>query len=92
MIRSMQRKMLRQIVGVRRIVSDEKGLEDWLPWFKRATHAAEHERVHHNVPDWVEEVSRRKFRWAGHVARRTDARWTRVFLEWSVAGPLARQY
>ena len=86
-VRSLQRKMLRQIVGVRRVVSEERVLEDWLPWFRHATHVAEEARVNHNVPDWVDEVSRRKFRWAGHVARRTDERWTRVFLlQWYVAG------
>ena len=40
----------------------------------------------YGVPDWVEEVHRRKFRWAGHVSRRHDNRWTRDVLTLSVAG------
>ena len=34
------------------------------------------------MPCWVEEVRRRKFRWAGHVARREDGRWTKAVLDW----------
>ena len=49
----------------------------------RATAAAETVMSTFDVPDWVEEVHRRKFRFAGQVARRTDGRWTREVLEWS---------
>ena len=39
-----------------------------------------------NVPMvWVEEQRRRKWRWAGHVSRRDDGRWSRRLLDW---GPL----
>ena len=61
-------------------------LEDWLTWFRRATHTAETARKEHNIPDWVDEVAVRKFRWAGHVARRDDGRWTKVVMEWSLVG------
>ena len=90
MIRTLQRKMLRQVVGVQRrkaITTDgNTALEDWLPWIKRSTQEAERQRRLHHIPEWVEEVARRKFQWAGHVARRMDGRWTRVFLEWSLTG------
>ena len=32
--------------------------------------------------DCVQEQRRRKWRWAGHVARRKDGRWTRWMLDW----------
>ena len=96
LVRSLQRKMLRAIVGVRRTVwrplpgsgqeATEAVMEDGVCWIRRATHEAERLRRQHHIPDWVEEISRRKFRWAGHVARREDGRWTRVFLEWSISG------
>ena len=35
-----------------------------------------------HIPDWVEEQRRRKWRWAGHVARRKDRRWTIRMLDW----------
>ena len=34
------------------------------------------------VADWVEEQRRRKWRWAGHVARRDDGRWSKMMLDW----------
>ena len=38
--------------------------------------------VNGKVVDWVEEQRRRKWRWAGHIARRTDGRWTKWMLSW----------
>ena len=38
------------------------------------------------VVDWVEEQRRRKWRWAGHVARREDGRWSRRLLDWEPLG------
>ena len=35
-----------------------------------------------NIRDIVEEVAKMKWRWAGHVARYDDNRWTRRILEW----------
>ena len=82
--------MLRSIVGVRRLTSrDDAGnvvLEDWVAWVQRSTHIAEVSRQQHRVAEWVEEITRRKFRWAGHVARRQDGRWTREVLDWSLQG------
>ena len=42
------------------------------------------------VVDWVEEQRRRKWRWAGHVARRDDGRWTARMLDWAPAARLRR--
>ena len=38
------------------------------------------------VRDWVEEQRRLKWKWAGHVARRLDNRWTNKVLFWQPAG------
>ena len=35
------------------------------------------------VEDWVESQRRMKWRWAGHVARRHDSRWSAQVLWWS---------
>ena len=34
------------------------------------------------VPDWVQEQRRRKWRWAGHVVRRRDMRWSTRMVFW----------
>ena len=89
-VQTLQRKMLRLVVGVRRrLEANQDGeliLEDWVPWIKCATREAEKMGKMHGIPDGIEEISRRKFRWAGHVARRDDGRWTRVFLDLSLCG------
>ena len=61
-------------------------MEDWLPWFRRATREAEKARRDHHIVDWIDEVARRNFQWAGHVVRRTDGRWSKLLLQWSVSG------
>ena len=38
------------------------------------------------MPEWAEERRRRKWRWAGHVARRDDGRWTKKMLSFTPEG------
>ena len=38
------------------------------------------------VADWVSEQRRRKWRWAGHVTRMCDRRWTKLLLDWIPTG------
>ena len=61
-------------------------LESWVDWIKRVTHEADAAMRKAEVPDWIEEVRRRAWKWAGHVARRTDGRWTRKVLGWKPEG------
>ena len=49
--------------------------EEWLAWIVRASREAETVMDKFLVPDWVWEVHRRRYQWAGTVSRRTDARW-----------------
>ena len=65
-------------------------LEEWVAWIKRSTRIAEEIMVQHNVPDWVREVHRRRYQWAGQVSRSTDGRWTKQVLKWSCGGTRAR--
>jgi len=88
-IRTLQRKMMRKIVGTKRI-SDENGLEDWVDWIVRSTREAEQVMSDLGVPDWTEEVHRKIFQWAGRTARVNDERWTREVLLWSASGARKR--
>ena len=67
---------------------DEDGvrLESWVSWMQRVTNEAEEAMRAAGVQEWTGEVRRRKWRWAGHVARRTDDRWARQVLEWKPDG------
>ena len=80
---------MRTIVGTKRIV-DQNGVEDWVDWVVRSTREVERVMSDLAVPDWVEEVHRRSFRWAGRCARAADERWTREVLVWSAAGARKR--
>ena len=88
-LRTVQRKMLRAIVGTRQEVH-EYGLENWVEWVIRATAEVEKLMAELDVPDWVEEVHRRRFRWAWRTARLKDERWTREVLLWSACGTRRR--
>eukprot|EP00973_Karenia_brevis_P050564 7019286-Karenia_brevis.AAC.1 len=78
--------MLRQVLGVRRrIYEDSNGVcqsESWVDWLQRSAEECKKAMDAYNVVNWAEEAYKRKFRWAGHVARRADGRWTRKVLQW----------
>ncbi|CAG9831296.1 unnamed protein product [Diabrotica balteata] len=39
-------------------------------------------RTRTRVTDIIEKIARLNWRWAGHIARMTDRRWTKRLLEW----------
>ena len=77
--------------------SEEFAQESWPDWLKRtAARIGDFIKSGH-ITDWVEEQRRRKWRWAGHVMRREDDRWTTRIVHWVPQGgerlqgrPLAR--
>ena len=67
LIKTTQRKMLRQILGVKRLIDDAGELEEWVDWMIRSTDFAEQMAEQNGVPDWNTEVHRRKYNWAARV-------------------------
>ena len=61
-------------------------LENWTDWIQRTTHYAEMQLLKAGAEGWVEGQRRRKWRWAGHVARRHDGRWSNLVLCWTPEG------
>ena len=53
----------------------EEGKKEWVDWIRWATSIAAASLKRAGIDDWVVAQRRRKFKWAGHVARRTDGRW-----------------
>ena len=90
LLRTTQRKMMRKVVGTKRIVvKDAQGgstTENYVDWVQRATRKAEEAMDKYGVPDWVGEACKRKFQWAGHVSRRDDGRWSGQILRWCPVG------
>ena len=81
---------MRQIIGFRRHTTNGE-LEEWVEWMIRTAQECENVMKEHGVPNFVEEVHRRKFRWAGVVARRVDNRWTKEVLTWVLDGKRSRK-
>ena len=68
--------------------TQEEEMELWICWLQRTTHEIEEHMTKMNIEDWVSRQLRLKYRWAEHIARRTDNRWSKVLLEWQPArGP-----
>jgi len=66
--------------------TEEETLEPFIDWLKRATHISEELAHKHGLQDWVDAQRSRKWRLAGHIARRTDGRWSTKLLTWSPTG------
>ena len=58
-------------------------MEPWVDWLVRATSIADVQRVKAKIEEWDLAQRRRYWRWAGHVARRTDRRWSSEVLLWT---------
>jgi hypothetical protein len=60
--------------------------ENYIDWLKRATGISEMFLKNVGAEDWVDGQKRRKYRLAGHLARRTDGRWSSKILYWDATG------
>lgn len=79
-LRSVQRNMLRRMVGIRR-----RPDEDYVSWIKRATTAAEDHARMAGAECWVRGYLRRKWQWAGRIARMDKDRWAIKVTAWRAA-------
>ena len=62
--------------------TDKLEEESWVEWVKRCTHTVLRHLENATIDDWVVAQRRRKWRLAGHTARRTDNRWSEAVLGW----------
>ena len=70
--------------------AEQDPLETWVQWKQRTTREALHALKKVGIPDWAEEQRRRHWKWAGHVARRQDGRWSKRSLRWAPEGRRAQ--
>ena len=66
--------------------TDSVVLESWADWIQRVTHEVEEWNDKLGIKSWLELQRRRKHQWAGHLARRTDGRWSFQMLDWQPEG------
>ena len=67
-------------------IDEDELLESWLQWKQRTTREALGILEKIGIPDWADEQRRRQWKWAGHVARRRDGRWTTQVVYWAPHG------
>ena len=60
--------------------------ESWVQWIQRTTYIVEEQLKSTGLDDWVILQRRRQWSFAGHVARRTDGRWSTLVLDWQPHG------
>ena len=60
----------------------DPAVEDFRTWIKRVTKMAESVLAKLHIEDWVKQQRRQYWRWAGHVLRLHDGRWTVRVLGW----------
>jgi hypothetical protein len=65
-------------------------LEPWHVWIQRVTGRALKEMEKAGVEEWTKAVRKRIWWLAGHVARRTDSRWSTSLLDWTPAAGARR--
>jgi len=79
------RRMLRYVCQTRRKILEDGQVETWVEWVQRATDLAEKAMRDSGGEAWVVVQRRKKWRWAGRVARLSDQRWTHETLYWEPA-------
>ena len=72
-LKSIQMKMLRIVLGKRRLTTED-GLETWVDWVKRTTRHARLAMEKHGVADWVVERRSRVRWWRNRLTSMQDDR------------------
>ena len=85
-----QMKMLRAILGRKRLVNADRDTETWVEWVKRVTAEARQIMHTHSIPDWVEEQRSKVHRWNESVNNLDSERWTQRVLNWRPEGCRSR--
>ena len=76
-LRTAQRKMLRYVFLLHR-----RSPKEWVDYMKRSTHRLQELAADLGVLVWTEVHWRRKWCFAGRLARQTDSRWSALVLNW----------
>ena len=72
-----RRRMLRYIFRVHR-----KGDEDWVTFVQRAAHKVDSISANHGMENWIQLYRKKKWKFAGHLARTADNRWSKLAVMW----------
>ena len=89
-LKSTQSKMLRTMLGRRRLVDTAGELETWVDWIQRVTHEARQLAGEQGIPCWVEEHIAKVEKWKQQLAGMEHRRWAKQVVDWQPQGCRSR--
>ena len=89
-LKSTQFKMVRAILGRRRIVQPGGDIESWVEWVQRVTDEARRMMEQFNIPGWIDERRSRLQRWNERLGNMSLERWARRAQNWIPDGHRSR--
>ena len=90
-LRTAWRRILRYVFRIHRLNLPDSGPEPWIEFVQRSAHKVDELAAKHNLESWVQTYHRRKWRFAGRLARIEDGRWSRKILDWQPESSRSRQ-
>ena len=86
-LKTTQMKMLRAIVGNKRLLSSgSREFETWVDWIKRTTEDVRHLMQIHKIPEWVGLQRIAMEKWLSKVEAMNSNRWAKIALNWQPTG------
>ena len=76
------RRMLRYVFRIFRTQTNERELENWIDFVKRAASRVDVLAEQMGMEGWIATSRRRKWKFAGQLVRKTDDRWSKLLLTW----------
>ena len=89
-LRRTQLKMLRTILGQRRIYKPDGKLESWVEWVKRSTNDMRALQVKHGILDWSAIHAQRVSFWQARLTEMDCERWAKRLALWEPNGRRGR--
>ena len=85
-LRRVQLKMLRSILGRKRVIKINGDVETWVEWVQRVTAEVRGIMSDLRIPDWVDEQRSRRAGWCKRLEGMSHDRWARRVLMWEPIG------
>ena len=81
--------MLRYVFRLHR-QSIESEPEEWVEYMRGSAHVVDAMALKFGLNDWVISYRKRKYTFAGKVARQPDDRWSKLMVQWTPNGGIGR--
>ena len=86
MLMSVQMRMLRSILGRRRLTDPSGDIETWVSWVQRTTHEVRQEMGKHGIPRWEDIQTSKLQDWHDKLCAMSPTRWAKRAFAWNPMG------